>query len=138
MDHKTLLAQINRGVLIKRDQVVDTDPENVTRRSNLLDQFRCVSTTVKPDTIIGVQPVTFINTDKLNLLWAVSVLRKHESADSEYVAIDPSTATEVENEAVQIVRNALMFSEMENMDIQSVLFEHGFEKYRFKSGEKNG
>lgn len=131
MHHSEFIRHLNLGVIVKKNGTVVDDPTlNVNvreQRERLLNSFIFIAEVC--DFHIGVKPITFVDGEKLNILWSISVL--HKGPEGQFLAIDPSNINELENNCLEFMKYEIAKIEKEDLDIEDKLASIGYVQYSF-------
>jgi len=130
MLHSEFLRHLNLGVMIRQGVATDDPAAKIDlkkHRNDLLNS--CVYITEVCDFFIGVKPVTFVDENKLNVLWTVSVL--HRGQDGGFLAIDINNFTELEKNSCDAVKFDIREMEKHDLDIEETLTRRGGERFSF-------
>lgn len=128
MLHSEFIHKLNKGTFVHNGTVRDdptADFDVITYREDLLNSF-LYSVDVY-GVIVGVKPVTFVDNEKLNVMWSISVLTLGRF--NEVLAKPVETLSEQEIKSTELVKAGIQRIESENLDVESEFSKLGLSPF---------
>lgn len=124
MLHSEFIEKLNKGAII-HDGKLTVDKtlgfDVVEYRDDLLNSF--IYSGEVQGVAVGVKPVSFVGSGRLNVLWSVSVLAV--KSDGTTIAKYLEDLTEDEVQSSKIVQKAMADLEEKNLDVESCFEQLG-------------